>query len=152
MTIHAFMLTGLGAAALALTACSPAEVDSKPETTEPQEGSPQASIPAEMVIDNPQPGAEVTSPIQLGGSVPGTWYFEGSFPLEIVTAEGEVITEHYASSQGEWMTEKPVKFESEIEFSVSQPTQATLVLREDDPSGLQDTREARVPLVLTPTP
>ena len=132
---------------LLMVGCSPA---SAPESDGAGDAGRQAQIPGEMVIETPQAGAEVTSPIQLSGTVPGTWYFEGSFPLRLVDAGGEVLAEGLAESQGNWMTEAPVDFQAEISFSVEAETKATLILKEDDPSGQQAVSQARLPLVLKP--
>ena len=130
-----------------LVACSPGD-KAPPETSET--ASPTADIPPEMTAQSPAPGAEVTSPLNLTGSTPGTWYFEGSFPIELIAEDGRVLVEHYASADGNWMTEEQVAFQAQLSFEVETPTRATLILREDDPSGQQDVDEAQIGLTLLP--
>ena len=131
-----------------LAACSPAsETHGERGTNVP---SAETSIPAEMTLDSPAPDEQVTSPVRLSGTTPGTWYFEGSFPVELVSENGRTLAEHHANAEGNWMTEEDVRFKAELAFSVDEPTKATLILREDDPSGRQTVRKARVSLTLLP--
>ena len=60
------------------------------------------------------------------------------------------IAESYAASQSDWMTEEQVPFKGEIRFEVTEPTEATLIFQEDDPSGMKVPAEHPVPLVLLP--
>ncbi|WP_084397765.1 Gmad2 immunoglobulin-like domain-containing protein [Henriciella aquimarina] len=140
-------LTTLLTSALMIAACNPGEEATAPADTPP---AMSADLPQEMTIDTPDAGAEVTSPIHLSGKVPGTWYFEGQFEVDLVTKDGTVLTEHYAEADGSWMTEEPVRFTAEIAYTVDTETPAMLVLREEDPSGRSDRREAQFPVILAP--
>lgn len=87
----------------------------------------------------PRPGGKVTSPLSLSGEARGTWYFEASFPVELRDASGNVLAEHYAEAQSEWMTTEFVPFKSTLIFP-TQPagSKGTLMLRKDNPSGLPE--------------
>ncbi len=103
-----------------------------------------------LTLDTPASGADVTSPLEFSGSASGLWYFEGDFPVRLVDGEGAVIAESYASSQSSWMTEDQVAFKGTITFDVSEATEATLILQEDDPSGMKVPAEKKVALTLVP--
>jgi len=93
----------------------------------------------EMIkLASPKPGDTVSSPLLIKGEARGTWYFEASFPVKLLDADGNIIAVHYAQAQGEWMTEEFVPFTSELIFKTPQTETGTLVLQKDNPSGLEE--------------
>src|SRR5262245_61490435 len=130
---------------LALAACSPPS----PQKTEAPAATATAPAP-DIIVVTPQTGAHVTSPLVATGTAPGNWYFEASFPAELIGPDGRVIAEAPAQAQSDWMTPGPVNFRAELSFNVTQTTQATLLLQEDNTAGHPNTREVRVPVVLEP--
>jgi hypothetical protein len=131
------------AAVFALAACSPTEGTAPAEPAD-------AAAGVTIVVTTPAAGARVTSPLRVEGAAPGDWFFEAVFPTQLIGADGAVIAEAPAEAQRDWMTEAPVPYVAELRFSVTQETPATLVLREDMPSGLPGQREISVPVVLVP--
>ena len=133
----------VASALLALAACSPPSEQAPAETT-------SADVGVAIVVNAPTTGAHVTSPLRVEGTAPGDWFFEAVFPTELRSADGTVIAEAPAQAQSDWMTEAPVPYRAELQFSVTQETPATLVLKEDMPSGLPGQREISIPVVLIP--
>jgi len=133
-------------AALALSACSPPAAEAPATTT-----AAVAESDVAMVIATPTAGARVTSPLRVEGTAPGDWFFEAQFPAELRGANGELIAEAPARAQSDWMTEAPVPYAAELQFSVTQETQAMLVLQEDMPADNANPRQISIPVVLTPT-
>jgi hypothetical protein len=139
--------------ALALAGCSP-NISQEPEQPigEGEQTETDASdVSMELTLNDLEPGDEVTSPLRFSGSASGLWYFEGDFPVRIVDGQGTVIAESYASAQSNWMTEGQVPFEGGITFDVTEPTEATLIFQEDDPSGMNEPAEHPVAVVLLPS-
>lgn len=102
-------------------------------------------------LDAPAAGEEVTSPLDLEGEAVGPWFFEGSFPVALVTPTGESLAASFVTAEGEWMTPGFVPFTGELGFEVKEPTEALLLLRRDNPSGLPEhDAAARIPLLLLP--
>ncbi len=102
-------------------------------------------------LSQPEAGATVASPLTVSGEVVGNWLFEATFPLRLVTDDGEVIADGYATSEGDWMTTDFVAFKGVIEFEVKQSTSAVLVLMRGNASGLpQHDTALRLPLMLEP--
>lgn len=102
-------------------------------------------------LSMPEWGAEVTSPVNIAGTAPGPWYFEASFPIELITKDGELLGTGIAQATEEWMTVAPVKFTTSIPFVVSKRTEAFLVLKKDNPSGLPENDASfKVPIALLP--
>ena len=96
---------------------------------------------------SPGANASVRSPLVITGEARGNWYFEASFPVKILDANGNVLGQHYAEAQDEWMTTEFVPFKSTLNFSTPTTPTGTLVLEKDNPSGLpENDAEVRVPI------
>lgn len=88
-----------------------------------------------ITVEAPRPNAVVTSPLIIKGKARGNWYFEGSFPVTLLDAQGNVLVEHYATAQGEWMTTEYVPFTASLTYTAPAGTRGFLVLKKDNPSG-----------------
>jgi hypothetical protein len=109
------------------------------ENETPEQSDNQVEKAEEMIkISSPKPGDTISSPLLIKGEARGTWYFEASFPVKLLDADGNIIAVHYAQAQGEWMTEEFVPFTSELIFEAPQTETGTLVLQKDNPSGLEE--------------
>ncbi len=98
-------------------------------------------------LDYPQPGTLITSPAVITGKAKGNWYFEATFPVQILDANGAILGRSPAQAQGEWMTTDFVPFIATVSFKT--PTTATgfVVLKNDNPSGLpQNDRQVQYPV------
>lgn len=123
-----------------------------PSSSKPTAGCGQAEADKEIVVDSPRPGQTVTSPFLLKGKASGNWYFEASFPVRLLNNKGNELLVQPVQAIGDWMTADFVPFEQLIEYHVSATTSATLVLQNDNPSGLPElAKEIRIPLNLSPT-
>jgi hypothetical protein len=91
-----------------------------------------------IIVDMPLPDGEVGSPITVRGKARGTWFFEGSFPVTLTDWSGTVLTQGYATAEGEWMTTEYVPFTATITYELPAETPYSygyLILRKDNPSG-----------------
>lgn len=90
----------------------------------------------QIIIDFPKDSQKITSPIKISGKAVGNWFFEGSFPIELVDLDKNIIAIGIATSSEDWMTEKFINFSSEIYFDKPTSTQnAILIFKKDNPSG-----------------
>ena len=89
-------------------------------------------------VDLPFPGAVTGKNFSVIGRARGFWFFEASFPLELLDKNGKTIARSYASAQGEWMTQDFVPFKGEIKAPDSYIGPATLILHKDNASGLPE--------------
>jgi len=89
----------------------------------------------DIVIASPDPGETVGSIVDVSGRARGYWYFEASFPLEIVNDAGVTVASGIATAQDEWMTEEFVPFTATLTLTVPYAGPATLILHKDNPSG-----------------
>lgn len=79
----------------------------------------------------------LTNPVQLKGEARGNWFFEASFPVKMLDANGIEIGSGIAQANGDWMTENFVPFTASVVFAPQAAgTHGTLVLQKDNPSGL----------------
>ena len=88
-------------------------------------------------VELPFPGAVVGKSFKVMGEAAG-WYFEASFPVEVLDANGIQIAAVPAQAQGDWMTAEFVPFEADITLPDTYMGPATLVLHKDNPSGLPE--------------
>ncbi len=124
---------------------TPTSTNPTPTSTNP---TPTSSVSDLIRVTQPQPNASITSPVIIEGRARGNWFFEASFPVRIVDANGRTLGSGAAQAQGNWMTTEFVPFRVVLDYSVPTTTRGTLILEKDNPSGLpQNARELRIPIV-----
>lgn len=118
-------------------------LNDSPETVQTQEEVTYNTDKKDDLIQvaEPQSGQVVSSPLEVSGKARGYWFFEASFPMEIINADGMIVGQSFATAEGEWMTEEFVDFTGEIEYEPGLDISGTsgfLILRKDNPSGLPE--------------
>jgi hypothetical protein len=120
----------------------------KPPVTEPTPApapTPDPHGPAAkaglITVSNVAPGDKVSSPLIVKGEARGTWYFEASFPVELLDGNGNQLALKPAQAQGDWMTEDFVPFSVTLTFPPPATATGTLMLRRDNPSGLPENED-----------
>ncbi|MDO8601983.1 MAG: Gmad2 immunoglobulin-like domain-containing protein [bacterium] len=109
--------------------------------------STDSSLTDLIRVDAPVSNALVSSPLIISGSARGSWYFEASFPVQLLDANGGVLFEGPMQAQGDWMTSEFVPFNQQITFALPKTQTGTLVLKNDNPSGLpENDKELRIPV------
>lgn len=112
-------------------------------------GSPSAPTGKEdkIRVTNVSANQIVSSPLVVKGEARGYWYFEASFPVELIDGNGKQLVIAPAQAQGEWMTTEFVPFSVTLNFSKPTTATGTLILRNDNPSGLPENQEEiRIPV------
>lgn len=97
-------------------------------------------------VSAPLANSSISSPVIIKGEARGTWYFEASFPIKLLDANGKQLAIAPAQAQGDpdatagagWMTEEFVPFELSLTFPPSATETGTIVLMKDNPSGLPE--------------
>ena len=103
-------------------------------------------------VETPTSGSLVASPLIVEGKALGTWFFEGSMPVEILDEQGNVLAQWYVTSQGDWMTAEFVDFKGEIEFVSPKAQTGKLVIKKDNPSDMREfDASCFVPILLPQT-
>ncbi|MFA6430589.1 MAG: Gmad2 immunoglobulin-like domain-containing protein [Candidatus Paceibacterota bacterium] len=105
---------------------------------------------ASVKLDSPEENESVKNPVRISGQAKGTWFFEGSFPVELMDTDGNILATSFATSTEDWMTENFIPFSATLEFIKPTSTKhVLLVLKKDNPSGLPEHDESiSVPLIL----
>src|SRR3989338_10159829 len=99
-------------------------------------------------VEGPLPDDSLGKTFTVEGEARGFWFFENSFPVEVLDANGVVIGRGLGASREEWMTENFIPFTAPVEIVGEYTGQATLVLKKDNPSGDPD-RDASVSFVVS---
>src|SRR6185436_1505401 len=79
-------------------------------------------------VDTPEPGDRLTSPLEIEGEARGNWFSEGSFPAQLVDANGEELGATVIKADGEWMTQDFVPFTAMMAFDAPTTATGTLLL------------------------
>lgn len=100
-----------------------------------------------MIRINLMPGQSIKSPLTITGKAVGNWYFEASFPVELLDGNGKSMMIVPAQAQGDWMTSSFVPFSVMLSFSKPATATGTIVFKNDNPSGLpENAKEVRIPI------
>lgn len=101
---------------------------------------PGVQLPMDDLIRVTAPRKDdlATSPLAVTGEARGTWYFEATFPVKLLDADGKVIAATTARAQGDWMTRDFVPFKASLSFAEPSTATGTLVLEKDNPSGMPE--------------
>ena len=139
-----------------LNVSPPAEQDmpEQKETAKPAaEQNPLAATsetpPAdrEIILENIVTGTTVSSPREIRGQAKGSWYFEAIFPVRLLDGNGREISLTQANAQSDWMTDDWVKFKATLDFLPPETKEGTLILQNDNPSGLpENDRRVEIPI------
>ncbi|MFZ5365494.1 MAG: GerMN domain-containing protein [Patescibacteria group bacterium] len=98
-------------------------------------------IEVEVRVFTPELDAEISSPVAVTGEALGNWYFEGSFPIELVDQDNNTLASGIAQAQSDWMTSEFVPFKASLTFAAGQATKGRLIFRNDNPSGLPENQK-----------
>jgi len=100
-----------------------------------------------IYITAPLTSKKISSPLTVKGQARGNWYFEASFPVRLLDGNDTEIAVQPAQAQGEWMTTEYVPFEVVLNFVRPKTLIGTLILENDNPSGLPEhADEFRIPV------
>lgn len=89
-------------------------------------------------VELPFPGAVTGKEFSVIGEARGNWYFEASFPIQVLDKDGTMIAQGIAQAEGDWMTTEFVPFKADIKVPATYIGPATLLLQKDNPSGLPE--------------
>ena len=105
----------------------------------------------DIVVSAPKPHQHVCSPLTVKGKAKSAWFFEAVFPIRLLDEKCQELVSSKANAIGDWTSGNFVPFEGKLEFTVTKPTKAILVLQNDNPSGLpENARKKEIPLILLP--
>lgn len=92
-----------------------------------------------ITVELPTPGAVTGKEFSVIGKARGNWFFEASFPIDVLDKDGNILVQTYAMAEGEWMTQDFVPFKSQlIKIPETYIGPATLILKKDNPSDIRE--------------
>ena len=94
----------------------------------------------DVLLYFPTEGNTINSPLNIEGETVGSWYWEGTFRIELRSKSGELIGSTFATSKGEWMQEGYVPFTAELVFETDEKV-ADLVFIKENPSGMPENKD-----------
>lgn len=94
-----------------------------------------------ITVTNVNPNDKLMNPMLLLGEARGSWFFEATFPIDLVDVDGNVITQTYATADGDWMTNEFVPFSASLEYDPNLSGEGELVFKKSNPSGLPENAE-----------
>lgn len=102
-----------------------------------------------VVVTTPTRDSTTTSPLQVTGSVPGSWSSEGTFSVRLLDADSNVLADGTATLSGDWMTTAMVPFNADLTFEAPQAgTAGLLILEKANPSDLEENADSvTIPVV-----
>jgi len=120
-------------------------------------GNPNAEMPLsgcgeekqdKIKVSKPQANETLSGTIEIEGEARGFWYFEASFPIQLIDENGNLLVQTIAQAQSDpatgevnWMTENFVPFKARIEAPLDFFGNAFLIFKKDNPSGLPENEE-----------
>lgn len=91
-----------------------------------------------IIVELPFPNAVTGKEFTVVGKARGMWYFEASFPVVVLDADGKTLATGIATAEGDWMTTEFVPFKAPIKIPSTYIGKATLLLKRDNASGLPE--------------
>ncbi|HEU5114675.1 MAG TPA: Gmad2 immunoglobulin-like domain-containing protein [Candidatus Paceibacterota bacterium] len=89
-----------------------------------------------VILESPQAGSAISSPVALSGVATSSWYFEAVFPVEVVAEDGvTVLGRGQARSLTDWMAYGFAPFTASISFNAGTSTKGFIRLMKDNASG-----------------
>jgi immunoglobulin-like protein involved in spore germination len=92
----------------------------------------------EVVVETPQPGDLVTSPLKVKGKARGGWFFEANIPVTLKDQNGKILAQKGFQALGDWMTSDYVEFADNLIFTTPTTEFGVLIIEKDNPSGDPD--------------
>lgn len=89
-------------------------------------------------LKTPSVNEIIKSPLVVEGTMPGNWYFEANARVVLLDGNNKVLVTAPAMAQGEWMTTSSVRFKATLIFNAPSTATGTLILKNDNPSGLPE--------------
>jgi len=89
-----------------------------------------------ICVNKLKENALIKSPLEISGRARGSWFFEASFPIQLLDQKGAVLAQTVGQAQGDWMTTDLVPFVAELKFETPLGDTGILVFKRDNPSGL----------------
>lgn len=93
------------------------------------------SVSELIVTDAPAAHSIVSDSFLVTGKARGQWFFEGSFSIKVLAANGDVLGSGIARAQGDWMSIGFVPFTASVDFRPRGNAEGIVRFVKNNPSG-----------------
>jgi hypothetical protein len=94
---------------------------------------------SDIKLDNLANNSEISFPLKINGQAPGGWFFEGTFPIQVLDKDLNIISSGYSTAKDNWMQEGMVRFEATLnKQGEPQSKDGVVVFKKSNPSGLKE--------------
>jgi hypothetical protein len=100
------------------------------------EGTFESNKGVVLTLTSPDSQGDLSCPLNISGSITGSWYFEADFPVRLVDAAGTELYTVIAQAQEDWMTSEDVDFNALVNCDDNELDGASLVFVKDNVSDL----------------
>lgn len=118
--------------------------DNEIEQTQPSLTTYMSAKGIPVEVTSPARDSKVDSPLNITGSVPGSWSHEAQFTIRLLDKDGLIVAEAPATIDGEWMTEEMMPFQANLTFTVPPSETGNIVLVKANPSDMPENADTVV--------
>jgi len=110
-----------------------------------------ALVEPDIILTSIKANDIISSPLIIEGKAKGPWFFEASFPVQLIDANGNVLAQILLEANKDWMTTNYVRFMGRMTFDSGTNANGILIFNNDNPSGLpENTKSFEVPVRFQP--
>ncbi len=104
-----------------------------------------------LVLENLKDGDTVDEDFEVKGKVSGEWFFEGTFPVRVLTENEEIIKSLSATTDDDWMTSDLVSFSFKLDTNLEKESVVVIRFEKANPSGIGENDDyAQVTIKIKP--
>lgn len=92
----------------------------------------------DLVSFSIHPGETVSGVMSATGSIKGAYFFEGNILVNIVDANEVILRAGHGTATTDWMTNEPVSFSTDLDFTGLLPGAAFIAIQNDNPSDMRE--------------
>lgn len=114
-------------------------------------GQQSAPVQPDVILTSIKANDIISSPLIIEGQAKGPWFFEATFPVQLVDVNGNLLAQIALQATEDWMTENYVHFAGQMTFNSGTNTDGKLIFNNDNPSDLpQNAKSLEVPVRFQP--
>ncbi len=109
-------------------------------------GGIESKVAKTISVATPIPLSTISNPVHVTGKAKNNWFFEATFPVEVIDEDGVVLGQGQAHAATDWTVPGMIDFSADITWQDTTDNRGFIVLTKDDPSGLGNVPMIKVPI------
>ena len=94
-----------------------------------------------FTLTSPLPNSTVDCKFQIVGDMPSKWFFEGTFPYEIMVG-GKLVHEGSVQTEDDWTKKSILHFVADVDCGEKCIGDGEIILKNENPSGLKKNEDS----------